>query len=554
MASPPPLPSCPHCGAQTQGGAGHCVSCGRPVGVPTGMPVGPPPMGPPPVAPPPPVGAPSPVGPPPPPGYAPAPAGPSPLGVFLGRAFRGDWASAVKAAAWPVGLLLALAVALSIPAYGQDSDDVVVGWSDRLRIALAALLQAFGGGFGIRAAGGGDPYGTGSPYDGYGRGSSYDAQAGAELTLVPLTVTLLWIGALYLGARGLRRRGAGVDAAVRVALPAGGAVLLLGLFGRPEIAGVAVETSPVVAALVALLLAVVVTVGVLQRDDLAQWLSARPAAYTAVRALGTAVRALGVLVGVAALIGFIAYANVDEVDGSALLVALPILPNLGVAVLGLCWGVPLEYDLQGRLGFFGSGRETGTLGLPELADLWGGWAVTGMIAAGVAAALTLGVQAARRHPDTGGRILSGALFLGLFLLLAGVSGIAWRMAGGGGSRALYGVVRGFFEVTPSVADALLFGLLWVGAGVAVGPYLLRLVGRGGTAAPGAAGPGAVGAPGVADPGVAGPGAPGVAGAVPPQGYPPQPGAHPSAHPGAPTGGTPYPPPHQAPPQGPTPGA
>ncbi|MCH0541852.1 zinc ribbon domain-containing protein [Streptomyces sp. MUM 203J] len=505
------------------------------------------------------------MGPPPPPGFAPA-AAPSPVGVFFGRAFRGDWASAAKAAAWPVGLLLALALALSIPSYGQDSDDVLVGWSDRLRIALAALLQAFGGGFGMRAAENTDPYGTGSPYGsgsygGFGGGSAY-AQAGADLSLVPLTVTLLWIGALYLGARGLRRRGAGVDAAVRVALPAGGAVLLFGLFAQPEIAGVAVETSPVVAALVALVLAVAVTVGVLQRDDLAQWLSARPAAYTAVRALGTAVRALGVLVGVGALIGFIGYASVDEVDGSALLVALPVLPNLGVAALGLCWGVPLEYDVQGRIGLLGSGRETGTLGLPELVDLWGGWAVTGMVALGVAGALTLGVWAARRHPGTGGRILAGALFLGLFLLLAGVSGISWRMAGGAGSGALYGVVRGFFEVTPGAADALLFGLLWAGAGIAVGPYVLRLVGRGGAAGPGFAVPGAAGS-----------------GAVPPQGHPPQPGAYPGGqpgvypgaqpggypgapggypgtpggYPGAPTGGAPYPPPHQMPPQGPPPG-
>lgn len=43
------------------------------------------------------------------------------------------------------------------------------------------------------------------------------------------------------------------------------------------------------------------------------------------------------------------------------------------------------------------------------------------------------------------------------------------------------------EIAPSVPDALLFGLLWVGGAVLVAPHLLRLVGRpAGTAAPASA--------------------------------------------------------------------
>ncbi|MFJ8694304.1 hypothetical protein [Streptomyces roseolilacinus] len=454
---------------------------------------------------------------------------PSPAAVFLRRAFRGAWAPALRAAAWPTGLLLALAVALAVPSYGQEpGDQVVVGWGDRLRIALTLLLQAFGGGFEVTAAAPapsrfGDGYGSGGHR--YGSGDAL-AQGGAELSVVPLTVTFLWAGALYLAARALRARGAGVDAAVRVSLPAAGAVLVLGLFAQPEVAGIAVSGSPLPAALVALALALAVTVGVLQRDDLARWLSVRPGALAAVRALGAATRALGTVLAVCALVGLVTYANVDGVDGTALLLALTILPNLGAAVLGVAWGAPVEYDLRGRFGLLGSGAEHGGFGLSEIGDEWGGWAVAGLLALGVVCALTVGLWAVRRVPGRGGQALAGGLFLGLYLFVAGVGGIGVRVAGeyddfGG---------EGYFEVAPSVPDALLFGLLWVGGAVLVAPYLLRSAGGG---------------------------AGGGGGGVTPPPVPPHPGhpAHPVApvpHPTAPT--TPAPAPGTTGPEPPTPTA
>lgn len=486
------MPSyCPFCGDPAPDEARFCMKCGRER---PQAPAAPPP----PLLPPPPVAAPA-AGPPP--AYAPMPAvppGPSPLGAFLGRVFRGGWAAAVRAAAWPTAAVVALAVALSVSTYGQG-DEIVVGWSDRLRIALAMLLQAFGGGFEIRAAGSGiddSGYGSGgSDYDydpsDFGLGRAAD-QGGVTLSLVPLTVTVLWIGATVLAARAARRQGGGAEAAVRISLVAAAAVLLLGLFAQPEVEDVSVSSSPVLAALGAFLLGLVVTGAVLQRDAAARWLAPRPAARTFVRAAGTALRALCLALLLCSLIGFLRYATADGVHGKALLLALPVLPNLGLMVLGVSWGAHIEYDLRGETGFLGSGTEHGAFGLSELGEELNGWAVAGALAAGVVCALLIGLSAARRSADRGEQITAGGLFLLLFLALTAMSGISMEYSGDvadvGG--------RGTAEVATSVSEALLFGLLWVGAAVSAGPHLLRMTGRGaavGAPAPPAA-PGPYGPP------------------------------------------------------------
>ncbi|MFF8847165.1 zinc-ribbon domain-containing protein [Streptomyces sp. NPDC015127] len=461
---------CGHCGAPSPDEARFCMKCGKERLPETAPPV--------------PVPAQAPVPVPPPPAYGPGPAVPSPVTAFFGRALRGDWAASVQAALWPTGLLLVLATALAIPSYGQE-DEVVVGWSDRLRIALALLMQGFGGGFGLKAADGagfgiggstsdGGRFGWGDTSGGYGDGSGFSdsgtdavTQGTASLSLAPLTVTVLWIAALYVGARMLRARGAGLEAAVRVSLVVTAAVLVLGLFAQPGIAGVEVSSSPLLAALGALVLSAAVTAGVLQRDDLAAWLAQRPAARSAVRAFGTAVRALAVVVALCSLAGFVFLASNDDADGTALLIALPLLPNIGLAVLGLTWGVPVAYDVRGDMGLFGWGAERGSFGLGEISDVWGGGAVAGMVALGVVSALILGVWAARRSADRRERLLAGAFALGLLLLFTGVSGLSAELAGG---LADFGG-QGFAEVAPSVPDALLFGLLWVGGATFVCAFL-----------------------------------------------------------------------------------
>ncbi|WP_443053375.1 zinc ribbon domain-containing protein, partial [Streptomyces sp. IBSBF 3010] len=474
------MPSyCPFCGTQAPDEARFCMKCGRER---PAAPAAPPQ----PAAPPPPSGAPA-VEPPampaymtrpaaPPPGYAPVPAGPSPVGIFFGRVMRGDWAGSLKAAVWPTGLIIGLAVALAIPDYGQG-DDVVVGWSDRLRIALAMLLQAFGGGFEVRAVvpGGGGGYGGASPYgDTYG---DFDpgGQSQTTLSLIPLTVTVLWIGALVLGARGVRRQGGGLDAAVRISVVATAAVLVLGLYAQPEVQGYSLHSSPVLAALGALALALVTTCAVLQRDVAAAWLAQRPGAQSFVRAAGTAVRALGAVLLLCGLIGYITYATLDDVNGTALLMALPLLPNIALMVLSVSWGGSVEYDARGQADIIGAGTEHGSFGLGELSDAANDWALVGALAAGLVCALVVALLAGRRSADRREQVTAGGLFLLGFLALTAMSGLSAEFSGNvadiGGSGTL--------DVSPSVADALLFGLLWVGGAILVAPYLARMTGGGG---------------------------------------------------------------------------
>ncbi|MFF3392246.1 DUF6350 family protein [Streptomyces sp. NPDC002669] len=573
---------CPFCGTPAPDEARFCMKCGRerpdtppaeaaapptpdaaPPQPPSRPPVSPaPPLQPPPLQPPPPTG-PAPGAPAtgapttgvpaygvPAPGYAPmpsappmAPAGPSPVGEFFGRVLRGGWAGAAKAAAWPSGLLIALAVALAIPTYGQD-DTVVVGWTDRLRIALAMLLQAFGGNFELRAVGPagrygedyGNDYGSdyGGGYDSDGYGLDGDVTRGAVLSVVPLTVTVLWLGALFLAARAARKRGEGMESAVRISLVASAVVLVLGLFSQPEIAGVSVSSAPLLATLGALVLSLLVTTGALCLDDSGRWRTQRPAVHAAARVAGTAVRALGAVLLLCSLIGFISYANIDDVDGEAMLIALPLLPNIGIAVLGVCWGAPVEYDVRGRVGYLGSGTEHGGFGLSELGDEVGGWAVTCAVVTGVVCALAVGIMAARRSADRREQAAAGALFLAMFLVLCGIGGVSTELSGGFAEMGGQGTA----EFAPSVPDALLFGLLWVGGAVFVAPYLLRMTGRGTPPAP-------PGTPGPTPPGVP-PVHPGAAPVVPAQ-----PGAAPGtpAHP-APPRATPEHPAPPTPPQDP----
>ncbi|MFD5077403.1 hypothetical protein [Streptomyces sp. NPDC058371] len=455
---------------------------------------------------------------PPPPAYAPVPARPSVVGAFFGRTFTGDWAGAAQAALWPVGLLLISAVALAIPSYGQG-DEVVVGFGDRMRIALALLLQAFGGGFEVKEA-------SGPGFGGSGAGFASDLSGGGELSLIPLTVTALWLAALFVGVRMLRTRLAlrapraatdGLEAAVRVVLLVTAAVLVLGLFAQPTVAGmVTVSSSPWLAALGALLLGLAVAGGVLHRDDLAQWLAARPGARTCVRATGTALRALAVVLALCSVVAFVCLAQVDDLgelsdldgsDVSPLLAALLVLPNLALLALGLSWGAPVEVEAGGNSPF-GGGYERRGLGLPELGDAVNSWAVAGALALGLVCALTLGAMAARRSADRREQLLAAGIFFGLFLLLAGIGGFSTQVAGGpsdygSGYGSDYGAdygsgsgpgagfgsgsgdaVAGTVSAGVSLTDALLFGALWVFVAALLAPYLLRMAGvRTGPVAP-----------------------------------------------------------------------
>ncbi|MDX3640691.1 hypothetical protein, partial [Streptomyces sp. MB09-02B] len=437
---------------------------------------------------------------------------PSPVGAFLGRAFRGDWGGSAAAALWPVGLLLAAALALALPSYDQSTteDDDFVGFGDRLGLALAALLQGLGGGFRISESGGGDFAGD------------YPSAEGAlTLTLVPLTVTALFLGALFLGVRQLRTRlvtraayaGAGVpgagpaggrtaglEAAVRVTLLVTAAVLLLGLFAQPDIARVEVSTSPWRTALGALLLTAAVSAGLLQRDDLAAWLAVRPGPRTLFRATGTAVRAMAVVLALCSLVTFVVLAANDEWQGewqedlNPLLLVLIVLPNLAVHLLGLSWGASVQgeagrtrygddtsYDSSGDYGLVESGPygdyERESFGLSELGDAVNSWAVVGALTLGAVCALILGIMAARRSTSRGEQLLAAGVFFGLFLVLAGISGFGMEASGSATAEFTTELaVAGQVDAGLDIPEVLLFGLVWIFAAAFLAPYLVQMTG------------------------------------------------------------------------------
>ncbi|MFE9097892.1 DUF6350 family protein [Streptomyces sp. NPDC007264] len=399
------------------------------------------------------------------------------------------------------------AVALAIPSYGQD-DAVVVGFGDRLRIALAALLQALGGGFEVT-----DPTGSMLGDDTSG-GFFSGVQGGGSLSLIPLTVTALWIAALCLGLRALRRglpaRGpregtAGLEAAVRVALLVAAATLVLALCARPTLAtGVRVSTSPWLAALGALLLGFAVAGGVLHRDDLAERLTARPGgAGSALRAAGTALRAFTIVLALCSAVAFVVcLTRIDDRTGgsdvSPVLSALLLLPNLAVLALGLSWGASIDARASGSSAYGGSYRHE-SFGLSELGDTAGSWAVVGALALGLVCALTLGVIAARRSADRREQMLAAGVFVALFLLLAWIGGFGWRLSAnaspdygsgsgyGSGFGSDYGLGLGLgygpsggfggsAEAGLSLPEGLLFGLLWVFGAAFVAPYLVQMFG------------------------------------------------------------------------------
>lgn len=604
---------CPHCGASAPDEARFCMKCGkeRPADPATPDPATPDPATPDaatpdPAAPAPEDAVPAPPSSPPPPAYTPTavsltapalpappaapagPAAPSPVGAFLGRTFRGDWLGSVQAALWPLVLLLTGSVALAIPAYGQD-DDAVVDFTDRLRISLALLLQSVGGGFelsgreerpglggsdGLDGSGGLDGPGGLGGSGGLGLGSDGSASAAegsASLHFAPLTMTVVFLVALFIGVRVLRTRlvarGAGqpggtsgLEAAVRVALLVTVGVLGLALFAQPEIEGIQLSSSPVLAALGALLLGLGVSYGVLHRLDLHHWLAARPGAQSVIRAAGAAVRALAVVLALSAVVTFVCLTQVDDLaritdlddtEFSPLLVAFLVLPNLAVTALGIGWGAGAEASVSGTGSAYGGGRESASFGLSELGDVTNDWAIVGALALGLVCALTIGLFAARRCAGRGEQLLAAGVFFGFFLLLAGFSGIGVELSGqaldGSSGFGGSGAERsGSVEAGLGVPEVLLFGLLWIVPAALLGPFLLRMAGQ-----PGAVPVGPV--PGYA-PSYALSSAPD----QPRPGTPPTPGTPPAGTPEAatPPSGTPAPdtpppgtPPHGTPPPG-----
>jgi hypothetical protein len=416
---------------------------------------------------------PPPVVPPPPP-YAPDVALPSarPLGqapaVFARRVATGRWEWAA--------LVPALAVAALALLIGAWSGVAVhyPGLGARTRLVLALLVQGLGGS--LRVSQSYDLTGFGGSFDGtdsgFSGGGAYPPPrtVDASYSVMPLTVTLLWIGLLLLVLFRVRRRQTGPEAAVRVALVAAAGALVLALVAQPTIQSTSISSGPVPVTLWALVISLVTASAVLCRAEARAWSAARPGFAAVLRAVGTAALALLLCVAVAGVAVFvIAAAHYRALSGWGVGFAALMVLNLGVSGLSLGWGGPFVLTDRPQ-----PGQGIGvSFGLSDLGQVWGGWAVAGAVAGGLLCALLIGFLTVRRSRDRTEQFVVAGVFSALFLLLAAVGAVSAH--GDAGAVTLVGGT-GNSSAGSRLPQALLFGLLWSVGGVFVAPYVWRVLG------------------------------------------------------------------------------
>ncbi|MFI6845425.1 hypothetical protein ACIBJD_12315 [Kitasatospora sp. NPDC050467] len=406
-----------------------------------------------------------------------------------------DWRPAVKAVIAPTAVLLLAALIAAIPGdynvgYLYDSPD----FGDRFGTALAMALAALGAPFKLGLS-----------------GRLFRGESGPSLLVrtVPMTVTALWLFALWLGLRaGVRLRQARTGAqqtraqaageAVRTALVVAAATLLVGLVGgavwspsngrgasfSDYYGAVEYRSDPGWleavgwSALLAGLLAFTV-----YGTDALRWAAWRNRAVRGWAVAGLAAgRAAAVSVGLGALAGFVLVAVQDE--GWATGVSVAFLPNLGLSLLGLGSGATLRAgDGSSRYGGYdGDGPGYGSSGPRDefsLFDLHGetaDWRWTLLLA--LAATAYLGWTAHRRRLDAADRIRLAVVYAtGLTLLMAVAGFVATSGSGSSGGRT--GADREF-SVGLLFGSQLAANVIWAAVGALAVPPLLAAV-RGGSA-------------------------------------------------------------------------
>ncbi|WP_225848736.1 hypothetical protein [Streptomyces sp. HPF1205] len=454
--------------------------------------------------------------------------GPSPVGAFARRVVGGRWDWPALAAGVPALAVGALAVLIGVVT-GHTLPRSGVGWWARTRLALALLVQGLGGslrisepspavyggsydslsgsgsdgtdgtdgtdGFGdsgtdfshFGGSGGSDGYDGGS--DGYDGGSDgYDGGTGSfgglggghsssghrvheTLSVMPLSVTLLWIGLMVVVLRAARKRQAGPEAAVRVTVLATAAALVLALIGQVHMRGSDVSGGPFLVAVGAFLISLATSLAVLAGPGLAGRLAARPALAAGYRVLRAAVRALLAAVLLSGLVCLVVTAcYYDDVTGWGLAAAALLLPNLGVSGLSLGWGGPLVL----RTRVWGDRTVHRTLGLSDLGHVWGGWGLVLAVGTGLVCALLIGRTALRSRNRLEQFAVAG-VFTALFAGLAALAGVA--TSGIVGQGGLMAGSAAHSSVSSDVPKALLFGLLWSVGGVLVTWYAAKAAGR-----------------------------------------------------------------------------
>ncbi|MFE5209098.1 hypothetical protein [Streptomyces sp. NPDC056600] len=398
----------------------------------------------------------------------------------------------------------AVAVGVVLQVVGMSSEESAGG----IRGLLALLLQGLGaGGIELRHEGGGMAMIVAGGY-------------AVEISGVPFAAALLWLLGLWLAGRVTRarlaagaatvpsppssatggsvpapgapprraaRRGGAVEAALRTGLLTAVGVLLLALFAGSGGSGeLSVTVSPLRAALVALLAAVVVVAAVAGREELAGWRATRPGPDLLLRAGGTAVRAMAAVLAlcgtVVAVLLLLALLDVDVLPGSGpgpggddAVVVLALLPNLAVYLLGLAWAVPVQWNGWMLVGEDQLGVRH-TFGLSELADMGPGLAV-GALVLGLLCAALIGWIVARRSTGPAEALLAGGLVLVLFLVPAACGTVTAELVEGAGfgDEFLHDIVRRrtLIHVGLDLGFAALLGILWVLGPAAVASRFAR---------------------------------------------------------------------------------
>ncbi|MGW2873098.1 proline-rich domain-containing protein [Kitasatospora sp. NPDC001225] len=424
-----------------------------------------------------------------------------------------DWRPAVKVAVAPTLVLLAAALIAAIPSdYQYEYRFQSAGFGERFGSAVSMALNALGAPFRL----------------GYQSPLGHDRTDRLEIALrvLPMTVTVLWCLALWLGLRaGLRRRkavvgqltrGQAAAEALRTALVLAAVSGLLGLLGgtewnpsgraaKPDYFGdfgsgaqksgqplitvgsgwlEAVAWTAVLAGLLAFLV---------HGTDALRWAAWRSRAVRgwAVSALAAG-QALAVTVGLSSVTAFVLVAATSE-SGAQTGISLAFLPNLGLNLLGFGSGATFRAHsgLSGSDGSRGDSswgdRSSETdFSFFDLHDLTGDWRWAGLLAL-VSAAL-LGRVAFRRGLDAADRLRLAAVHAGALTLLMTVSGVL--MTRTTSSSGWIGSAR--MEISQEESGGLAFvsvlvaNAVWALAGaLLVPPLLAAFRGRGAGAPQGA---------------------------------------------------------------------
>ncbi|MGW5354664.1 hypothetical protein ACWERV_29635 [Streptomyces sp. NPDC004031] len=289
----------------------------------------------------------------------------------------------------------------------------------------------------------------------------------AHLSVVPLGVTLVWLLALILCLRSVRLRSPGPETAARVALLTGVVSTALAFYAQPSLNGIELHSGPWRVLLWSFLLALVTSLVVLDGPAL------RTRFGTVYRVLSTALLALVVTVLFAgAVVYAIGIGYHHELETPGLIAAALLLPNLGLAGLGLGWGAPFKVTATG-----GSGRSSHSVsfGLSKLNDYWDGSATPLAVLGGALCALAIGLIASSRVRDRAQQFAVAGAFTLMFWVLVVIGGIG---VSGLYTFSLAEGTNGHEHVGTDAGQALLFALLWSFGGVLVAPFLRHVFGRG----------------------------------------------------------------------------